>query len=248
MKRWQKSKRQLRSRKLKRRKISSDRTAWFKLDKRIRMMVEKEGFGRLERLRNAIALDAGLPMPPIHVVPEGWSTPGESGGVIFASVRPVSVRDHFQYGVIVPVSTLVIVDDDKLLRRLLCHEFAHCFWNIVQVIREVKNGEYKRIGIDNGASNQELVERQLIRDKEQLIDPALWFGEGDAKEFMPESNNQLSKYTLKYIKHWINAGLPTQELDMRLKFDGELGIPDEIIEHIKKIYQLKPGPKPTNRK
>src|SRR5436190_166993 len=84
------------------------------------------------------SLDGEKMEPQLHVVPWGWWIPPQKAGTsaaVFARVEPIPVgKDVYQWGAVVAASTLIAVDDDALLRRILCHEFAHCFWFIARIV------------------------------------------------------------------------------------------------------------------
>ena len=100
--------------------LKGKKADWLKLGSKIEKMIENEGLVRLARVRERISADAGLPMPPVRVVPFGWMNPQETS-VVFGTVNIICMKKYFQWGVISPASTLVIVDDDNILRRIICH-------------------------------------------------------------------------------------------------------------------------------
>lgn len=214
--------------------LVGEEAAWSRLGSRISSMIKNEGLARLTRLRELIATDANLPMPPILVVPVGWWVP-QNGGVIFGMAKPVVVEGFFHWGVMMPASTLVVADDDIVLRRILCHEFAHCFWYTTQMIHEMKDSKYTSIGPKRPDSIQELVHEQLKKDKDELVDPRLWFGEWDAKHFLPEGGPALDRETEMFAQRWIKAGLPAEAPDMTRDAHGPIRWRNEIGDHIRRL-------------
>jgi hypothetical protein len=214
--------------------LTGNNKDWFKIPPRIRTVIKNNGLKRLIQLHNSIANDAQLPMPTIHVIPIGWCFP-ENGGVVYGMAIPIPVMDLYQWGTVVPASTLVIVDDDTVLRRILCHEFAHCFWYITRILRERKNGEWISIESGKGQTTTDLLNDQLAKDKKELVDPVQWFGEWDAEHFLPEGGEPLANATKLFAQRWILPGLPITSPSMKLYFKGTLEIPDEIEAHIWKL-------------
>ena len=211
--------------------LMGNKLEWNRLGKSINDMVHREGIARLVRIRDAISKDANLPMPPIRIEPYGWESPGRDGP-IYGACSPIADKINIRWGVKIPVSNLVVINNDSILRRVLCHEFAHCFYMIIQTIQKPQSCDSQE-----ESSNFDAFERQLLKDSEELIEPGDWFGEWDAEHFTPESGDDpmLKGITIKFQEHWRNKGLPIKELDMRFEADGTLLVPDEIIEHIRKL-------------
>lgn len=214
--------------------LMGNKADWLRLGSRIRTMVKNEGLARLARVREMIAADANLPMLPIRIVPFGWMNP-ERNGVIFGQANIIQMKRCFQWGVIVPASTLVIVDDDDILRRIVCHEFAHCLWYIAQVIREMKNGKWTSIESADHLTQKQLFDEQVKKDKNELVDPNRWFGEWDVKHFLPEGRGALDEATKLFAERWFKLELPIQVPDMKFDFKVKMSIPDEIGEHVRKL-------------
>ena len=211
------------------------RKAWYRLGNRIRNIVINTGIPRLQKIRNVISEDANLPMPPICIEPFGYVAPGDYGA-IFALVRLIPASNSYMFGVIMPVSTLVVIDDDMLLRQLLCHEFAHCFWLICHYLQAINSGKPEVNTGKRTDSELEILQHQIQVDKQQLINPEDWFGEWDTKHFIPEGTGIFNEATELFVERWLNAGLPQKTPSMKLEADGFL-IEDEIMEHIRKLKQ-----------
>jgi hypothetical protein len=211
-----------------------DKKAWLKLPGRIRKITEKDGIGRLTRLRELISKEAGLPMPHIRIVPWGWWHPGMDG-VIYGMVRPIRWNNYLVWAVIIPASTPVIVDNDIMLRRLICHEFAHCFWYITKAIREQKKGVFELHEHLGESSLPDIIDRIVDIDKERLVEPADWFGEWDVKHFLPEGEQALNRPTNLFRDHWLKKRLPTRPPILEYSDEGTMAIEDEIVKHIRSL-------------
>ena len=101
---------------------------WHNLPKEVYKSVKKEKLTLLRTLHDRISTDAKLPMPPVRVEPFGWVSP-DGMSVVFGKTEWFALKDGSYFiGVLMPVSTLVAVEDQVLLRRILCHELRHWFW------------------------------------------------------------------------------------------------------------------------
>lgn len=103
------------------------------------------------------------------------------------------------------------------------------------MIREMKDGKYISKAPAKSASIAELVDEQLKKDKDELVDPTLWFGEWDAKHFLPEGGQPLDQATEMFAQRWIKAGLPAEPPDMSRDAHGTILFHDEIIEHLRRL-------------
>lgn len=193
---------------------------WDRLGAELKTTIQTEGVNRVTRLRRAIANDAKLPMPPIRIEPYGWEMPNKRG-VVFAQAATIFIKDAWQLGVIIPASTLIVIDDDVLLRRLLCHEFAHCFWLAEQAFRE----ESKTFTIEIDGKHP---------DWHELVNPRYWFGEWDVKHFLV-SETALVKAAKNFKERWVKQKLPTKEGGGKWEASGTFGFPDKIVAHIHKL-------------
>ena len=169
-------------------------------------------------------------MPPIRVEPWGWDAPS---GTVWGEARPLLMESgHPQWGVLLPASTLLVFDDDAELRRVLCHEFAHCLWYNSRIVEEAKEG--RTFMVDPPpvlAPGEDEFEWQAARDAEQLVDPSLWFGRWDTEHFLvrcgagEESTDRLNEL-------WIQPGFPTRTPKLHYKTKGQIEIPDEIADRV----------------
>src|SRR4051812_35539838 len=85
------------------------------ISRKIKRSILGQGIRRLQTIRNSIANAAGLPMPPIRIVPWGLTTPNPAG-VVWGYVSHVDCGAIQRIGAFMPASTLIAIDSDKLLR------------------------------------------------------------------------------------------------------------------------------------
>ena len=212
---------------------------WDKLPARIRTLVKNNGLMRLSQIRNQIAADAGLPMPKIYVVPYCWNLL-ENYGPIYALVRPTpreTVDGKFEFSVTTTAATLIVVQDDTILRRILCHEFSHCFYTICRLLEAEKTGTGGPEIIVFDEPPKSMSER-LDKDRERLINPEEWFGQWDAEHFIFGEDKVLSDSTRKLVSSWINLDLPCKTPNQLFEAH-DICIEDEIVEHIRKLDSRK---------
>jgi hypothetical protein len=120
-------------------RVIGSKAEWRALPDRMRHMIRTQDLSRLTRLRDTIAEESRLPMPPAHVEPYAWITPRSQ--VIFARMTPLALkRGEFHLGVQLPAATLV-ASDDLFLRRVLCHEFGHVFWLTTEILHALDKGK-----------------------------------------------------------------------------------------------------------
>src|SRR5260370_26424690 len=82
--------------------LAGMRAEFLSLPAKVRSMIESEGLPRLRRIREAVAADAGLPMPPVRVEPWGGVIPNNDT-VVFGKASFIAVGDnHAQCGAIFP--------------------------------------------------------------------------------------------------------------------------------------------------
>ncbi|MBI2907106.1 MAG: hypothetical protein HYX92_05560 [Chloroflexi bacterium] len=190
----------------------------------------------MARIREAIGSDAGLPMPPIGIEPYAWTLPD---GSILAHIALFPTSEGCaEWGVMLPVGTLLVVDD-KMLRRILCHEFAHCFWCIAERIHAMGEGVFAfrdDKGIDElrAMAPEDVADYQQAKDKAELIDPALWFGDADTMAFLSELPWDATEER-KSRDTWRRMKVPTRVPDLTIHFEGTLQYPQPIVDRIREI-------------
>jgi hypothetical protein len=192
--------------------LTGKRAEFLSLPASVRSLIEGERLPRLRRMRKAVEADAGLPMPPVRVEPWGWVSPKDSvmPSVMFGKAGPIALgNNHFQWGAIFPASTLFVITDDAVLRRLLCHEFAHCFCYYARLLTGLADDICWES--DEGSPFEEQLVEHIARDHEGLIDPAAWFGEWDARTFMQTNHQDLVGPSRAFQERWVGAGFPVRK-------------------------------------
>jgi hypothetical protein len=203
----------------------------------IEWVIRNVGILRLIRLREMIATDARLPMPPIRVEPYAWVFPDRKR-LIDGFSRPILIGSNFQFSAILPALSVVFIKDDILLRQLLCHEFAHCFWFINRIYSAQEKGLTFLNDSVEANSKMELYNIIVKTDRDKLINPAEWFGEWDANNFRYECDlaDVFDALVKEYIENWLNRDLPIKSPNLHFSAPG-IYIEPEIREHWRKLQK-----------
>jgi hypothetical protein len=120
-----------------------------------------------------------------------------------------------------PASTLLAVKDDRILRRILCHEYGHCFWYIERLVDREHTIHDRAC---NRLSLAEKIAYQQAKDAHQHADPFKWFGQADAEEFMLTEDSSLDEASNCFAKEWRDTGLPLRLVNMCMDVEGESSI------------------------
>lgn len=217
--------------------LVGSKAEWHAFPKEVYRDIKRRKLPLLRLLHDTISEDADLPMPPVRIEPFGWVSPDERS-VVFGKMGPLPLKKgSCLIGVLMPASTLVGVDDESLLRRILCHEFSHCFW-YVQTILQEKEASVNTVP----ASKQQQWTEVISEDKDSLARPETWLGKWDADHFLyygdEKGHRDLDQSTAKVARKWISIRLPTKVPDLKFSIDGEVVIPEEIVDRIKQNQHL----------
>jgi hypothetical protein len=223
--------------------LAGKRADFLSLPAKVRSLIEGEGLPRLRRIREAIQADAGLPMPPVRVEPWGWVLPINGDPVMFAKAFPIALGDsHCQWVAIFPASTLYIVTDDTLLRQILCHEFAHCFWYTARALTAPTDDSPCNFDENRGLPLEELVASARARDRNELIDPAAWFGEWDARNFMADISHpdfvghpDFVRLSRVFWEKWVGAGFPVRKANLFFRLPMAAEVPEEVAPRVQVV-------------
>jgi hypothetical protein len=173
-------------------------------------------------------------MPPVVVHPVCWR---HDDGIIYGRANPIQFDDgHCEWGVELPAPTVLFVGADDVLRRILCHEFAHCFWYITEIVRRMAEGTTELTTTYDGAIGSE---RQEQSDKELLADPTGWFGKRDVEQFMGDYDNPcLAASTNAIVTQWIGRDRPTICPDLRFAV-SEIAIRPDHLSRAESLLQAE---------
>jgi len=215
-------------------RLVGDPEEWAKIPGNIVQRVETAGLTRLRQAHQNISMAANLLMPPIHVVPYGWLTPNWQG-IIYAHSGPLLVDDGHEIGVLMPVTTPVFVEDDILLRRILVHEFSHCFYLIEQVLLTIASGKTVFSVDVPDLDAQERIEYIMNAEKRTRVNPYEWFSKEDAEQFLESNELVFDPSAEAFCRHWANEGLPICAPDLGTHTKGNIIFRSAIVKHAKKL-------------
>jgi len=216
---------------------------WQRLPGRLRTIIKNGGLRRISEIRSHISEDAGLPMPQIDIAPVCWTDPAHSG-VVYAFIRPAARHNNpqlYTFAVFLSAAVLVSTPDNRFIRRVLCHEFAHCFAYLERMVDKMLSMTDKAgMSIDFCHKEPDWLppEDDRARDQAALVDPVSWFGQWDIEQFLSEADESFTVVTNKIRSSWIAMGLPVEVLERKFSVSGTFGIEDEIIEHFRAIRGL----------
>lgn len=146
---------------------------WNSLPRELQERIEA-GVERIRVLRDKIGAEAKVTyMPPITVVPAGWSRDGRQliHGVAGAW-RDDKAVGGFSIGVLLSAGP-ALCEDEATVRAVVVHEFAHCF----QLATVVVNHNDLSTPLD--ALHGDSMDPE--REKRLLANPADWFGPPDVE-------------------------------------------------------------------
>ena len=217
--------------------LTGSDSEWDKLPARIRTLVKNHGLMRLSQIRSQIAADAGLPMPKIYVEPYCWLFQDKGPAYAMACPMPCEkVESEFEFSVITTAATLTVIQDDTILRRILCHEFSHCFWHICRIFgsEDEKTGTGGPEIITSEKLPKSISEFSDI-DTQRHVNPEDWFGQWDAEHFTYTEDKVFNDSTNKIESSWLDLGLPYKTLNPQLGPQGTIRAEDIIVRHCHKL-------------
>jgi len=188
-----------------------------------------EGLERIATLRDKIGAAAAVSsMPPIQVIPELWY---DHERCFDACAGPLVVDGTTMFGCIFPAQTATL-EDEAVLRRVMVHEFCHCFWWLTDEVNALDSGGTT---IDTSGLDQ----RSDSDDRYQMVDPKDWFGVEDARRMIysgsPETR-QIQDNLMGLIGRLPERHSPPRRF--RLK---NVTLPDDIKTHVRNLRMTGKG-------
>lgn len=206
--------------------VVGDLAAWRAIASHFGLYEVNAAVSRVCHLRERIAADAGLPMPKIFFYPTGWMT---ETGMVYGRVNIHKIAEGHEWCVEIPVATPLMITDDDILRRILCHEFAHCFWFVTKAVTDGKSIPAS------------------IPDEDSLADPKNWFGGRDAESLLKWGDSSLHESTQRFADRWVRKDLPTEEGVTSMAGSYTIQFPDQIAARARKIIETRQQPEAGSR-
>jgi len=171
------------------------------------------------RVRRSIAASAKVQsMPLVQIVPELWYDIDHES-IIDGCAGPIRRGEYTHFAARLPAQTATIADE-HILRRVLVHEFTHCFYYM----------EYAVLFGPDSESNLEGDQWSDADDRKAMVDPTQWFGQADVDEFLyHEGLNYDEKISSNLVE--LVGKLPTGTPPGRFKISS-LAVPDDVHAHI----------------
>lgn len=116
--------------------LAVGKLAWPQLPLRLKSRF-LNGLGRIATLRDQIGAAAAVSsMPPIQVIPELWY---DDDRCFAACAGPLTVKGNTVFGCTLPAQTATL-ENEGTLRRVMVHEFCHCFWWLTDEVNARDSG------------------------------------------------------------------------------------------------------------
>lgn len=177
-------------------------------------------------------------LPPVVVHDALWWEPGVTI-IVSGRAGPIPIAPPASvFGVELPVH-VALSDAANGIRRVLLHEFGHCFFHDALIIDTADAG---RTVIDGGRGPRQNVYTDEAGDRAALVDPAEWFI-GDAVTDFPYWGDAGIQGLADSVGQWIGmfrADPPVVGYTVH-----QFAIPDDIVTHVHRLRERRQG-KPSS--
>jgi len=186
-----------------------------------------DGLERIAALREQIRAAAAVSsMPPVQVIPELWY---DNDRCFDGCARPLIVNGSRVFGCTLPAQTATL-PDKGLLRRVMVHEFCHCFWWLADQVNAMDSG---RMTTDTS----DLDQNSDSDDRCQMVDPECWFGAEDSSRMIysgsPETRRIQDNLT------GLIGSLPERHTPPKVFNLKHVTVPADIENHVRKLRRAK---------
>jgi len=162
--------------------------SWSRLPEAVRESLLL-GMERIAAIRLAIAKSAKVrSMPPIEIVPEVWS---DGQGLISGRTQMLALRKAMFVGVQLPATTAAC-QDRTVVRRVLVHEFSHCFYYQMGAVED------QVTGVASSDFDEDFDLFNADHDARLMVSAPEWFGRADAKAVTLHHDPHLQRFE-KYM-------------------------------------------------
>jgi len=182
-----------------------------------------EGLERIAALRDQIGAAAAVSsMPPIEVIPELWY---DDHRCFDGCARPLIANGTRVFGCTLPAQTATL-EDEGLLRRIMVHEFCHCFWWLADEVNAMDTGgtPTDTSGLDQNSDSD---------DRFQMVDPRDWFGVDDAGSMIYSGSPETQLIEDNLIG--LIGRLPERHSPPRSFSLKHVTLPSEVRTHVRKL-------------
>lgn len=212
---------------------------WLRLPKDIRALIII-GQKRIERILREIRHNAKIDyLPPVRVL--DYALRNGDNCVFGKAVVPIKIHDKVLIGIELAAPTAAFVDDEDVLRGILVHEIAHCFYSYYQeIVRDEEFRDESKENLDpNLAENAEIMD-EAEHDKKVMVNPHDWFGEADANSLIHQQDESMRPALSRIENEWIDANLPVMAVNPKI-INNFKGIPQILVDHVRHLLDKKKG-------
>ena len=202
--------------------LKMGKLAWSQIPLALRSRL-LEGLERTASVRDQIGAAAAVSsMPPVQVVPELWY---DDERCCDGCAGPLIVNGNRVFGCTLPAQTATL-EDEELLRRVMVHEFCHCFWWSAD---EVNAKDAGVTTIDTSGLDQ----KSDSDDRFQMVDPGDWFGAEDANRMIYQDSPETQR-----IQDNLSGliGCLPQRISPPKRFTvKKITLPNDIEAHVRRL-------------
>ena len=204
--------------------LKARRQTWKSLAPRIKRTL-CDAAKNVATIREAIGADAQVhSMPPVEIVAELWAH-GES--TLDGRCKPLERGKEWEFGVQLPASTAAHYDP-VMIRSVLVHEFAHCFFMLQRCVRDGPGPINDAYDIFDDAA-----------DRARMVDPTDWFGAADVERFAYHDDQGL--VGLQYDVVGLADILPVVFPETEYKIHGTFQYPTDVRDRIEELLRREQG-------
>jgi hypothetical protein len=183
----------------------------------------------IARVRKEIADSAKVrSMPPVEVVGEIWLYDNK---IIHGRTTPLTMDNETWIGV--QLSAQVAVHPEmSLVRAILVHEFAHCFYFLTRFVLAPDFGGKRSVSLPNPDDYLE----NPSHDRGMMVNPNEWFSTHDANTLVHWGDSELASLDRTILDFDLHKKLPVADPPLKFALQGEeLAIPSDIAVHIRQL-------------
>ena len=206
--------------------LKTGKVAWSQIPLTLQSRL-REGLERIASLRDQIGAAAAVTsMPPVQVVPELWY---DDERCCDGCAGPLIVHGNRVFGCTLPAQTATLEDED-ILRRVMVHEFCHCFWWSADEVnaRDAGVTTTDTSGLDQTSDSD---------DRSQMVDPGDWFGAVDANRMIYQGSpeNQRIQDNLRGLIGY----LPRRRSPPKRFTVKKVTLPSDIEAHVRRLRMTR---------
>jgi hypothetical protein len=150
-------------------------------------------------------------------------------------VNIIRLGDCNMFGVELPVH-VALSEDEEAIQRVLLHEFGHCFFYLSEVVEAIDAGLTEIVDQHKGEASYT---DEDAADRPRLVDPIDWFSPSVAADFPYWDDAvtlRLAESAVRWTEHF------RQEAPIVRWETSDLGIPDDVLAHARRVRESRMRP------